>query len=342
MLEQLAETLRQAPRHELFLRLLELARASTSGCRARARRRGRSSAPARARRRARGGFARAAGRSGRTRQTCGRASRSRARARTRRGPLPRRARGGSSPRGSRPRPRRLPASPTSSGRSGRGTRTSSVRSRPVEDERARRGAVDRLEPGAERGEPAQALGVGNGGVGRRRRRQDEETDVAQRRVLRRRAPAGRRRRRGRPPCRRTRARADDSSPAIRSRRSSGALEVAAAKVAGALRRAVRGVRHADPELEQGELLVRLEEPRREAGVVQQAPEVVARVREMRAGRRRDASGVDPAEDDREPRREHVGHVARRAERRRRVGTHGCDCSCECSRGGSRTPQGAFW
>ena len=60
---------------------------------------------------------------------------------------------------------------------------------------------------------------------------------------------------------------------------------------------------------------------------------------MRAGGRRHAARVDPAEDDREPRREHVGHVARRVERRHRIGTHGCDCSCECSVGGLVSPQG---
>ena len=58
-------------------------------------------------------------------------------------------------------------------------------------------------------------------------------------------------------------------------------EVAAPQVARAGRRAVRGVRDADPFLQQLELLRRLVEPRREARRMEQPPEVVARVREVR-------------------------------------------------------------
>ena len=87
-----------------------------------------------------------------------------------------------------------------------------------------------------------------------------------------------------------------------------AVEVAAAEVARARRRPVGGVRHAVAELEQLELLRRLVEPRREARVVEQPPEVVARVREVRRRGRRDAAGVDPAEDAVEVRREDVGNV----------------------------------
>ena len=54
----------------------------------------------------------------------------------------------------------------------------------VEDESARGGAVDRLEPVAQRDEPAAPLVVGNGRVGRRGRREDEEPDVAERSDLR--------------------------------------------------------------------------------------------------------------------------------------------------------------
>ena len=43
--------------------------------------------------------------------------------------------------------------------------------------------------------------------------------------------------------------------------------------------------------------------------VEQPPEVVARIREVRARRGRDAAGVDPAEDDAQAGREHVGDRA---------------------------------
>src|SRR5207302_1584256 len=68
--------------------------------------------------------------------------------------------------------------------------------------------------------------------------------------------------------------------------------------------------NADAELEQGKLLLRIEQPRREAGVVQQAPEVVARVREVRGRGGGDAPRVDPAEDAGQPRGEDVGDGAR--------------------------------
>src|SRR5204862_2598759 len=60
-----------------------------------------------------------------------------------------------------------------------------------------------------------------------------------------------------------------------------AVEVAAAKVARALRRPVRGIREADPVAERSVLLGRLEHAVGEAGGVQEAPEVIARVGEMR-------------------------------------------------------------
>ena len=52
-----------------------------------------------------------------------------------------------------------------------------------------------------------------------------------------------------------------------------------------------------PSCEQVELLGRLVQPRGETRRVQQPPEVVARVREVRVRFRRDAAGIDPAEDD---------------------------------------------
>ena len=65
-----------------------------------------------------------------------------------------------------------------------------------------------------------------------------------------------------------------------------------------------------------ELLLRVELPRREAGRVQQAPEVVARVGEVRGRGRRDAAGVDPAENRRQTGREHVRYVPTGSHRRR--------------------------
>ena len=64
-----------------------------------------------------------------------------------------------------------------------------------------------------------------------------------------------------------------------------------------------------PSSQQLELLRGLVEPRGEAGRVQEPPEVVARVGEVRAGRVGDAAGVDAAEDDAQPRREDVGYRA---------------------------------
>ena len=48
--------------------------------------------------------------------------------------------------------------------------------------------------------------------------------------------------------------------------------------------------------EQFELLRRRNRPQREAGLVQQPPEVVARVREVRLRRGRDPARIDPAEE----------------------------------------------
>ena len=63
-----------------------------------------------------------------------------------------------------------------------------------------------------------------------------------------------------------------------------------------------------PSSSSSELLGGLEQPRREAGGVQQPPEVVARIREVRVRGGGDAAGVDPAEDRRQPRREDVRDV----------------------------------
>ena len=91
------------------------------------------------------------------------------------------------------------------------------------------------------------------------------------------------------------------------------VEVAAPQVARAGRRAVRGVGDAETELEQVELLGSGRSSRGvKPGVVQQPPEVVARVREVGRRGRRDAPGVDAAEDAAQPRREDVRDGARRS------------------------------
>jgi hypothetical protein len=86
-------------------------------------------------------------------------------------------------------------------------------------------------------------------------------------------------------------------------------EVGAAQVAGPCGRALRGVRQADPLLQQLELLGRLVEPGGETGRVQQPPEIVARVGEVRMRGRGHAPRVDAAEDDPEIRAENVRYGA---------------------------------
>ena len=90
----------------------------------------------------------------------------------------------------------------------------------------------------------------------------------------------------------------------------GACEVAATEVARTGRRAVGGVRDAEAEARKLVLLARVEQAGGEPGVMQEAPEVVARVREVRADCGREASGVDAAEDDVEARSEYVGQCSR--------------------------------
>src|SRR5262249_22808053 len=71
---------------------------------------------------------------------------------------------------------------------------------------------------------------------------------------------------------------------------------------------------ADPPAQDVELLLGVDQPWGEPGVVQQAPEVVPRIGEMGCSRRGDAAGVDPAEDDVEIGRKDVRHGARDAAR----------------------------
>jgi hypothetical protein len=62
-------------------------------------------------------------------------------------------------------------------------------------------------------------------------------------------------------------------------------------------------------VEQRELLARLEQPRGQPDIVEEAPEIVARVGEVRVRGGRHLAGVDAAEDDVEPRRKHVRNRA---------------------------------
>jgi hypothetical protein len=88
-----------------------------------------------------------------------------------------------------------------------------------------------------------------------------------------------------------------------------ACEVRSSQVAGAGRRPLRSVRQPDPEREQLVLVPRVEEARREARRVQQSPEVVPRIGEVRARLGAHAPGVDAAEHDAQASREDVGERA---------------------------------
>ena len=123
----------------------------------------------------------------------------------------------------------------------------------VEDESPSSESFDGLEPGFERREPAQALDIRNGGVRRRRRGQDEERDVVDRARLRTElGPLAKRAAEGLFPDECDRSRPKLERDPLES--LAGAVEVAPAKVARALRRPVGRVRDADPELEELELL----------------------------------------------------------------------------------------
>ena len=74
-------------------------------------------------------------------------------------------------------------------------------------------------------------------------------------------------------------------------------EVPRAQVARARRRPQRRVRQADPVAQDLELLRGIDQTRREPRLVEQPPEIVPRVGEMRLGRRRDTAGIDSAERD---------------------------------------------
>ena len=175
----------------------------------------------------------------------------------------------------------------------------------VEHERSRR-APERKPGRAPREllEPAKALGPRHGRVRRRSRRKHEQPRVAEPalpnaevRALAERAPV----------C----LLADEADPAgsqvVREALEplGRTREVSAAEIARARSRPEGGVRDPDALPEDVVLLVRLVEARREAGRVEEPPEVVARIREVGSRRGRDATRVDAAEDDAQPGRENV-------------------------------------
>src|SRR5207302_3169527 len=138
------------------------------------------------------------------------------------------------------------------------------------------------EPITERAEPVQPLGVRDRRIRGRGRREHEEPDVVDRPLLRPELRALAERtavglladERDRP---RPELEPEGLEPLGR------ALEVAAAKISRSRRRAQSRVRDPVAVVEELELLLRRELSRREPGVVEQAPEVVARIREVRAG-----------------------------------------------------------
>ena len=88
----------------------------------------------------------------------------------------------------------------------------------------------------------------------------------------------------------------------------GTGEIGPAEVAGAGSRPRGRVRDPEAEREQFGLLARLEATRCEPGRVEQPPEVVARVREVRVRLGGEPARVDPAEDRRQPAGENIGNV----------------------------------
>src|SRR5262249_21793321 len=77
-----------------------------------------------------------------------------------------------------------------------------------------------------------------------------------------------------------------------------------------------------------ELLLRIEQPRRQPRVVEEPPEVVARVGKVRGRRGRDSAGIDAAEDRLQSRRKDI-----------RDGANGSVCVAHCGQRG-RSEDGA--
>src|SRR5215210_5782513 len=135
---------------------------------------------------------------------------------------------------------------------------------------------------SETSEPPQPLGIRNRSIRRRRRRQDEELRLTEATLLR--AELGALAERAavrlladeRDPLR-PQLGSDPAQPLRRTR------EIGATQITRSAGRAQRRVRHAETVGRQLLLLLRREQPRREPRVIEQPPEVVARVGEMRAG-----------------------------------------------------------
>src|SRR3954470_3516277 len=147
----------------------------------------------------------------------------------------------------------------------------------------------------ERSKPAQALFVGHGGVRGGGRRKDEEVRLAQAALsqavlgpLAKRAVVGRLADEG-----------DDGRREVRRQtleplRRPG--EVRTAQFTAPLRRPVGGIREPEPEVGQRPLLIGRVQTRREPRLVEEPPEVVPRVGEVRRRGCRAKAGVDPTED----------------------------------------------
>src|SRR3989442_1547514 len=99
--------------------------------------------------------------------------------------------------------------------------------------------------------------------------------------------------------------ARDSSPRMR-RRYEGATTIATARSARPRRREVEEVRDADAAREELALVERRQLAVREARAMERRPEAIAGTREMMADRRGVEPGIDPAEEDAQAGRDHVG------------------------------------
>ena len=148
-------------------------------------------------------------------------------------------------------------------------------------------------------EPPEAFGVGHCGVRGRGGGQDEEPGLAE--LLPLQAKLGPLAERAF--VRRLADERDGARPKVAGEEGEplgGAGEVAAAEVSGPPRRPLSRVREAEPEIEERELLGGLKEPRGEACFFEQAPEVVPRIGEVRAGGGGAPAGVDPTEEPGQP------------------------------------------
>ena len=149
-------------------------------------------------------------------------------------------------------------------------------------------------------EPAQPFLPGNGCVCRRGRREHEQRRIAEPALLQAvLGPLAERAAVGLLADERDHARPELTGELLEPFGAAG--EISRAEVARAGSRAEGGVRDADAERKQVELLGRVEQARGQPGGMEQAPEVVARVREVGARSVREAPRVDAAKHDGEAR-----------------------------------------